>query len=172
MNRTQKQAVIAELHQAIGAASATLVVKYKGTSVAGLQNLRRLMKGQHCSFKVAKARLMRIAAEQIAGADAFAASLKDQVGLVFAHGDVSAVAKSLVAFASKNETISLLAGFFEKSMLSAEQVKQLAMLPSREILLSQVVGTMQAPIAQFVRLLHMLVARLLYVLKRIEEQKA
>lgn len=154
MNRAQKAAVIASLQQSMAGASATFLLKYKGTTVAGLQELRRAMKKQDSSFKVAKGRLMKLAAHGVEGADAFAESFKDQVGLVFVRGDVFAAAKSLVTFSAKNGTVSLIAGLFEKSVLSADEVKVLAMIPSREVLLAQVLGTLQAPVAQFVRLLN------------------
>ena len=77
----------------------------------------------------------------------------------------------MVDFAKGNESIKVVSGFYEAQVLSTEQVVYFASLPSREVLLGQVLGTLQAPIAQFVRLLNLLIVRLLYVLQRIAEQK-
>ena len=91
---------------------------------------------------------------------------------MFAKSNVSEVAKALVSFEKANNSLPrIIAGFFESECLSLEQVKFIASLPHRDILVAQLLGTMQAPIVQFVRVLHTLIAQLLYVLQRIEEKK-
>ena len=91
---------------------------------------------------------------------------------MFSGQDVGATAKELVGFAKEHDAIKVVSGLYESQVLSNEQIKYFATLPSREVSLGQVVGTLQAPIATFVRLLSMLITRLLYVLQRIAEQKA
>ncbi|MGD1997458.1 MAG: 50S ribosomal protein L10 [Candidatus Dependentiae bacterium] len=172
MNRTQKEAVVAQLRDSMASAPASFLVKYQGATVDMLQAFRAGLRNQQAQFKVAKARLMKIAAADVPGADAFAEQFQDQVGLVFADGDVSAAAKEISTFAKANGAIQVLSGLFEQKVLSAAEVKYLASLPSREVLLAQVLGTLQAPVATFVRQLSMLILQLLYVLQRIAEKKA
>jgi large subunit ribosomal protein L10 len=115
---------------------------------------------------------MRIVAQDVQGADEFGKDFREQVGIVFAQGDVSALAKNIVAFAKENNALQIVSGFFEAKRLSKADVELLASLPPREVLLALVLGTMQAPITSFVRVLNLLIVQLLYVLKRIEEKKA
>jgi large subunit ribosomal protein L10 len=171
MNRQQKEASIAEIKQMFSTAQAAFLVKYQGLNVNLSQTLRRDLRENGGLFKITKATLMRIAAKDLVGADDFAKNFKDQIGIVFAQGDVTTIAKKLKKFSENNESLKLIAGFFEARVLSKQDIEYLASLPSREILLAQVVGTMQAPIASFVRLLNLLIVRLLYVLKKIEEEK-
>jgi len=171
MNRSQKEAVVAEVREGLLNSAAIFLVNYKGASVGVLESFRGALREQGGSFRVAKARLMRRAAEDVPGSEAFSGKFREQVGLVFSGDEIPGLAKALVSFAKDNEAIKVLAGFFEQKVLSKEQVKYFALLPSREVLLGQVVGTLQAPIAQFVRLLNLLIVRLLYVLQRFADKK-
>ncbi len=171
MNRQQKEAVVSDLRRMISETQATFLVNYKGMSVSALQGLRKNLRTEGSKLKITKATLMRKAAEDLAGSDAFCSELKNQVGLVFADKDVSATAKQLVSFAKDNSALTLLVGFYEAKVLSKQELAFLASLPSREILLAQLFGTMKAPMGGLVTVLYQMIARLLYVLKRIEEQK-
>lgn len=172
MNRSEKELLVGELAQQLQGASAAFLVNYQGSTVKTLHTLRKKLRVRESSLRVAKARILKIAVSTMPGGTNFAPMLKEQVGLVIAAGkDVSGVAKELIDFAKSNETIKVVSGFYETQVLSMEQVVFFASLPSREVLLGQVLGTLQAPIAQFVRLLNLLIVRLLYVLQRIAEQK-
>lgn len=172
MNRHQKEAAVAEVRDLFAQTQATFLVNYQGMNVGSLQTLRRALRANNGVFKVTKATLMRKAIHGMDGADNFSAQFKDQVGLVFAQGDISSIAKQLKEFAQQNEALKLVSGFYESRVLSQQEIGFLASLPAREVLLAQVVGTVQAPISSFVRLLNLLTVRLLYVLKEIEAAKA
>ncbi len=173
MNRDQKALVIADVKKLVTSSQATFLINYKGMSVAALQGLRKDLRGCGGQFKVVKATLMRRAALDVEGMGEFSGQFKDQVGLVFALEEPSSVAKALVDYEKKNDSLpQIVAGFYESKFLPLEQVKLIASLPSRDVLLAKLLGTMQAPISQFARLLHMLIARLLFVLKRIEEKNS
>jgi len=172
MNRSEKELLVGELAQQLQGASAAFLVNYQGATVKTLHLLRKKLRTNESSLKVAKARLLKLAVTSMPGGADFAVQLKEQVGLVIARGgNVSGVAKDLVDFAKSNETVKVVSGFYETQVLSTEQVVYFASLPSREVLLGHMLGTLQAPIAQFVRLLNALIVRLLYVLQRIAEQK-
>jgi len=172
MNKQQKEVVVNDIKQLMGEAQAMFLINYQGMTVPVLQALRRSLRNEGGRVKVAKATLMQIAARDIKGAEPFAEQFKDQVGLVFVHKDVSGVAKQLVAYAKDNEKLRVLAGFYESKVLSAKDLEFLASLPSREVLLAQLLGTMQAPVTNLTRVLHLLIARLAFVLKQIEEKQA
>lgn len=172
MNRQQKDAVVTDVRACMQSSEATFLVSYQGMTVASLQALRKGLRKDGGTFKVAKATLMRRASEDIEGSEAFSDLFKNQVGLVFADKEVSGIAKQLSTFAKENAALKLIAGFYQSRMLSAQDMAMLASLPSREVLLAQLCGTLQAPTATLTRMLHLLIARLVYVLKRIEEKQA
>jgi len=172
VNRSQKEAAVVELRKGLAESAATFLINYRGADVAALQNLRGKLREKDARFKISKARLMKIAASEINGGASLNGLLKDQIGLVFANGsDVSAVAKSIVDFAKEHDSVDIVSGFYESSVMTQDQVKFFASLPPREVLLAQLAGTLNAPLSNFVSVLHALIARLLYVLKRIEEKK-
>lgn len=171
MNRQQKEILVTDLKRLMSDAQAMFLVHYKGLNVPLLQELRKTVRKEGGSLKVAKATLMSRAAEEIDGTEQFSSLFKDQVCLVFANKDVSSIAKQVVSFAKNNDSLRIIAGFSEAQYLSKADVEFFASLPPKEILIGQLLGTMQAPIANFVRILHLLIARLVYVLKQIEEKQ-
>jgi len=172
MNRQKKTDVISDFKQLFDGSKATFLVKYQGLNVNNMQRLRRNLREVNGELCVTKTTLMKIAAQDVAGSEAFRNEFKDQVGLVFVKGDVSSVAKKLKIFADEHAALKVLTGFFEARVLTKQDIDFLATLPAKEVLIAQMLGTMQAPIATFTRLLHLLIARMLYTLKQIEEQKA
>lgn len=171
MNRQEKEQVVSQVRDAMNASEATFLINYQGASVTLLQTLRRTLYEKNGKLQVAKARLMKIAAAEIDGAEPFTQDFKEQVGLVFAQDQVSEIAKELVNFEKNNEVLNVVSGFYENQHLSKDQVKFFASLPPREVLIAQVLGMLQAPVSQFVGVLHALIARLLYVLQAIAEKK-
>ncbi len=171
MDRQQKELVVNNLRQDFQGSTASFLVKYQGLSVGQMQALRKGLKGQDGELKVTKARLMRLAADGVSGVQDMIPYFKDQVGLVFARGESSAVAKVLYDFEKEHAPLVLIVGTMEEQLLDAGAIKALALLPPREVLLAQLCGTLQAPISTTVRLLNLLIVRLLVVMKKIAEQK-
>jgi large subunit ribosomal protein L10 len=172
MNRQQKEHVVEALKHDFENSQASFLVGYKGLNVAQVFKLRKELRQQGGSFKVAKVTLMKRVANDIPAIEQLMPFLKDQVALVFAQQESSAIAKLLYNFAKENQQLMVLAGCMDSFILDKESVKILASLPSREVLLSQVCGTLKAPITGLVYVLNMLILRLVFVLKKIEEKKA
>ena len=171
MNRQEKEALVESLKQDFSDSQASFVVVYRGLSVDRITELRRGLRGKGGKLKITKARLMKLAIDGDGALEGLRPYLGDQIGLVFAGQEPTTVAKEICDFAKKNKTFSIVAGSFDSKILDQSAVVMMASLPSREILLAQVASVMQMPITQFTRLLHMMIARLLFVLKRIEEKK-
>jgi len=172
MNRQQKETLVALLRQEFTDAQASFLVDYKGLTVDKLYALRKELRKKDGTLKVAKARLMKRAIDGIEGVDALSDYLHGQVGMVFASHDAATIAKTLHTFAQENEQLRLLAGFVDATVLSAQNVVRIASLPSKDIMLAHLCGTMNAPINNFVGILNMLTVRLLFVLKQIAEKQA
>lgn len=149
MNRQHKEAVVIELKDMFAKANASFLVEYKGVSVPQLQALRRQLREQRGFLKITKARLMKRATENLEAIDGFRQNFKEQVGLIFALDEAPGVAKKIVDFSKENESLKVIAGYFESQVMSKEEVVALASIPSREVLLAQLVGALQAPLSQF-----------------------
>ena len=171
MNRPQKQQLVDSLKNSLQSAEGSFLVNYQGLTVAQLQDLRTKLRAHKGRMQVAKWRLMRIAAQGVDGIGDFQAAFGEQVGLVFADEEVPPIAKAIIDFAKEHESLKVLSGFFEASALNADQIKALASLPSREVLLGIVAGTLQAPIAGLARSLNCLITKLAIALSEIEKQK-
>ncbi len=179
MNRQQKEVVVSDFKKMFTESQAAFLVNYKGLSVALLQLLRKNLRESGGTLKVTKARLMKIAAQDAASVDGdrefgalndFKSSFHDQVGLVFSAGDASSLAKALFDFSKDHEQLKVVSGFFEKKVLSSNELVALATLPSREELLSMIARAMQGPVSGLACVLNLMIVRLLYVLKQVAEQ--
>lgn len=172
MNRQEKEHIIQSLKQNFEHSQASFLVGYKGLDVAQVMQLRKKLHQQGSSFKVAKVTLMRRVASDMPSIEKLMPFFKDQVALVFAPKESPAVAKLLYDFSKENQQLMVLAGCMDSVLLNKESVKILASLPTKEVLLAQVCGAIKSPIAGLVQVLNMLIVRLLFVLKKIEEKKA
>jgi large subunit ribosomal protein L10 len=155
-----KEAVVAELTEKFNSSSAVLLTEYRGLSVGQLKELRRSI-SQDATYAVAKNTLITIAAKN-AGVTAFEGQLFGPTAMAFVHGDPINVAKALRDFAKANPLLIVKSGIMDGVALSQEEVKKLADLESREVLLAQAAGLFkasmfkaaymfQAPLAQAVR---------------------
>ena len=171
MNREQKTEVINSLKSEFANSQASFVVGYKGLTVKQLQSLRKELRAQKGTFKVAKGRLIKRAVQDLGGVSDLTPYFKDQIGVVFVDEQAAGVAKVLHDFSKSNEALQLIAGYFDTQVLSREGVARIATLPSREVLLAQLCGTLMAPTTKLVRVLDMQILRLLWTLQKVAENK-
>lgn len=171
MNRSQKELVINELKNSFLNSEASFLVNYSGLTVAQMQDLRRKLTEQDGKLKVSKARLMRIASSSDESLSEFSKNFKEQVGLVFAQANVPGVAKKIIEFSKNNKALDIIAGYFEKRMISKADISILATIPPRDVLLAQVIRGIQGPVAGLACVLNAVILRLLYVLKEVANKK-
>lgn len=171
MNRQEKAAVVESLHNDFAQSKAAFVVGFQGLTVAQIRTLRTELRKQGGTFKVAKARLMKRAAQGLQGPEGLDPVFHDQIGLVFASKEAPAVAKVLSDFSKENEHLKLIAGCLDNLILNGESVARIATLPSREVLLAQVCGTLKAPMARVAGVLNGVTLKLLLTLKGVGEKK-
>ena len=137
-----KKASVAELTEKFQSSSAVLLTEYRGLSVTQLKELRRSL-ANDATYVVAKNTLLKIAAAN-AGVTAFDGQLFGPSALAFVHGDPVAVAKALKDFAKANPLLVVKTGVMDGSALSEADVKKLADLESREVLLAKAAGAIKA----------------------------
>ncbi len=153
INRQQKEVLVDSLAKGIAESKATFVVGFKGVTVEKIESLRKTLRKEGGSLKVAKVRLMKRALSEVGAAKGLEPFLNEQVALVFARTEPSAVAKCLYTFAKANDKFSLQVGFMDSAVLDKESVSIIATLPSREVLLAQLLATMLAPVTSMAVLL-------------------
>ncbi|OCS91893.1 50S ribosomal protein L10 [Caryophanon latum] len=143
-----KQNLVQDIAGKFQAAASVVVVDYRGLTVAQVTELRKQLREAGVEFKVYKNTLVRRATEQ-AGFEAINEVLTGPNAIAFSNEDVVAPAKIINEFAKKNEALEIKAGIIEGNVSSAEDVKALAELPSREGLLSMLLSVLQAPVRNF-----------------------
>ena len=169
LNREAKANVVAEVVAEVAKAQAIVVAEYRGLEVGAITALRKQARGQGVYLRVLKNTLARRA---VAGTP-FEGLTDRMVGPLiygFSSDPVSA-AKVLNNFAKDNDKLVLKAGAMHNSVLDESGVKALATLPGREELLATLLGTMQAPIAQFVRTLNEVPGRFVRTVAAVRDQK-
>lgn len=170
MKREEKTAVIAALTDRLASASLGVVTEYRGLTVAQLNKLRRELQGVGASYRVSKNTLTRRAIKETAFAK-LEALLRGPTGLVTTGKDPVAVAKVLVKFAEQNDKLKISGGVLDGEAMPASGVSALAKLPSREILMAQLLGLLQAPASQLLRTIQEPGASLVRLLGAIEKSK-
>ncbi len=169
LNLEQKQAVVAEVAKEVAGAKAIVMAENRGMAVADMTKLRAKARASGVYFRVVKNTLVRRAV-----ADTPYATLADKMVGPLAYGmgpDPVAVAKVLSDFAKGHEKFVITGGAMPGQMMSAKEITALAMLPSRDELLSKLVGTMQAPIAKFVRTLNEVPSKFVRALAAVRDAK-
>ncbi|MGJ6980109.1 50S ribosomal protein L10 [Aestuariimicrobium soli] len=151
MARPDKAAAVAELKEQFSSADAVVLTEYRGLSVANLKDLRRSL-GQDATYAVAKNTLTTIAARE-AGIEGLDEQLVGPTAIAFVNGDVASVAKGLRDFAKANPLLVIKGGVMDGRVLDADEVKKLADLESREVLLAKLAGGMQANLQRAVFML-------------------
>ncbi|RPH58467.1 MAG: 50S ribosomal protein L10 [Burkholderiales bacterium] len=169
LNREAKAAVVAEVSAEVAKAQAIVVAEYRGLEVGAITVLRKQARDQGVYLRVLKNTLARRA---VAGTP-FEGLTDKLVGpLIYGLStDPVAAAKVLNTFAKDNDKLVLKAGAMPNNVLDENGVKALATMPSREELLARLLGTMQAPIAQFVRTLNEVPGRFVRTMAALRDQR-
>lgn len=146
---TKKQ-MVAELTEKLKAAKAGVVVEYKGITVAQDTALRKSFREAGVEYSVVKNTLLRFAAQE-AGLEGITGALEGTTAIALSNEELTAPAKIFCDFAKDKEGIRAKVGFVEGDILDEAGVEALAKIPSKEILVATVLGTLNAPIAALAR---------------------
>ena len=167
----QKQKHVDQLAEKMKASVAGVVVSYKGISVADDTKLRRNLREAGVEYAVVKNTILRRAAEK-AGLEDLDAVLKGSTALALSSEDYVAAARILSKFAGTSNSLEVKAGFVEGKVIDQKNVAELAELPSKEALVAQVLGGLNAPISGFVCVLNANLRGLAVALNAIAEKKS
>ncbi len=167
--RPEKVAVVDEVKSRFQSASGAVLTEYRGLDVTAISQLRRALRDAGGEYKIYKNTLVRFAARDL-GLE-IDELLTGPTAIAFVDGDAAAVAKTLRDTARTNPALVVKGGLLGTKALSADDVRALADLPSREVLLAQVAGAMAAPLQQFAGLLQALPRNLAYGLKALLDER-
>ena len=151
LNRNEKAAVITDVSAQVARSQTLALAEYRGLTVEHLNNLRRQARDKGVYLHVLKNTLARRA---VAGT-LFEVASESMVGpLIYGFSeDAVAAAKVLSDFAKGNDKLVVKGGAYAGRMLSADGIKSLAAIPSKEVLLAQLLGLMQSPVSRMARVL-------------------
>jgi large subunit ribosomal protein L10 len=151
MAKPDKVAAVAELKDKFTGSAGAVLTEYRGLSVKALKELRTSL-GESASYAVSKNTLTMIAARE-AGIDGLDEQLVGPTAIAFIDGDPVVVAKGLRDFARTNPQLVIKGGVVEGKLLGPDDVRKLADLESREVLLARIAGGMQGVLAQAISLI-------------------
>ena len=170
LNLEQKQAVVAEVSAEVSRAQAIVLAEYRGLAVGNMTELRKRARTQGIYLRVLKNTLARRAVAETP----FKGLTEQMIGPLFygISADPVAVAKVLHDFSRENvDKFMIRGGAMPNMLMTPQQVAELARMPSREQLLSTLLGTMQAPIAKLARTLNEVPAKFARTLAALQEQR-
>ncbi len=148
LTQSKKNEVVGEVAELLSSSKMTVVTKYQGTTVKALQALRREARENGTKVKVVKNRLVIKAVQQTeALKDTDTSALEGMLLYAFNDQDEVAPAQAIANFAKKNPTLEFVGAISaEGKFLSADEVKTLADLPSKEVMIGSVINTLLAPV--------------------------
>ena len=169
-SRVSKDLIIKELEKEIKPGPTMFVAEHGSLSATALDKLRKQLRGSNSRYFVVKNSLGRIALEK-ANLKPLADAIKGGSGIAFSGGDVVQSSKILVDFSKENAEFKIQQAVMNGSVLTLDQIKHLASLPSREVLLARVLGGMMAPVQNFVGVLSGTIRQIVTVLDAVAKKK-
>jgi large subunit ribosomal protein L10 len=165
-----KKKIAEDLHDRFSRSVVIVVTDYKGLDVAAMNDLRRKLRAEAVEYRVVKNSLLVRAADDTEAA-LIKKHFKGPSAVAISYEDPVAPAKVLTQFAKENDKLEIKVGVLNGKVLDADAIKALASLPGREVLLAQLLATLNAVPTSFVRVLAEIPRSMLNVLTAIRDQK-
>jgi large subunit ribosomal protein L10 len=171
LKKVEKEKIVTDLHQRLSQAKAVFITDFRGLNVGAMERLRRDLRQNGDEYQVVKNTLFNRAAQETP-----MTSLKDlfvgPCGIAVSYQDPVGAAKVLADFAKDRESFVFKGGVLEGKPISGDAIRQLAKMPSREVLLGQLLSSLVAVPTGFVSTLAGVIQKFMGTLKAIEEKKA
>ena len=167
----QKQEQVAKLTEAFKGANVGVLVNYSGITVEKDTKLRKQLREAGCEYKVVKNTLLARAFAE-AGIEGLEEQLNGTTAIAYSSNGYTEAPKILSDYAKDNETFQVKAGFIDGSAVDAKSIDELAKLPSKEVLLAQVLGGLNGPIQGFANVLSGTIRGLVIALNAIAEKQS
>jgi len=171
MARPEKEAIVNEVYEKLTKSQSVVLVDFRGLTVGEATELRKKLREAGVELRVLKNTLTRFAAEKANLGD-LNAYLQGPTAIAFGYDDPVSPAKILSEFAKVHKKLEVKGGVLEGNVIDQAMVTALAELPSREVLLGQLAGLMQAPLRNFANVLSAPIRNTVYVLEAVRQKKA
>lgn len=169
-SRVSKDLIISEVTKELESRPTFFIIQHGRTSANAMDKLRAKLRTTQSRYLAIKQSLGKIALEK-SKTKSLSENLKGACGFVFTSGDPAQSSKTLVEFAKENQEFKIEAGYMNGSVLTAAEIKSLASLPPRNVLLGKVLGGMQAPVSRFVNVLSGTVRKVVTVIDAVAKKK-
>jgi len=171
LNKESKQQVVTELHEKLLRAKAVFLADFRGMNVDKATGLRDELRKANVEYKVVKNTLLELASRET-DKEALAGHYVGPTAIAFSYDDPVSAAKVLSRFAKESQAVfKLKAGVLSGKLISVADIQALSELPSREVLIAKLLGTMQAPTANFVGVLAAVPGSFVRLLNAIKNHK-
>lgn len=152
-NRSLKEAKVAEIKEKLEKANSVVLSKYQGLTFEEDTILRKNLREAGVEYKVYKNTLVTLAAKEL-GLEGIVEYLEGPVAIAFGYEDVTVAARVLNDFAKDHKKLELKAGIVEGEIYDTNKIKQLATIPSKEVLIAKLLGSIKSPISSFARVIN------------------
>jgi large subunit ribosomal protein L10 len=166
----EKEALVEGIKEKMDKAQSVVFLDYRGLTVEEVTGLRDQMRAAGVEYKVLKNTMMTRAASEL-GIEGAEEMFKGPTAVAFGFDDPVAPAKILVDFVKKTKKTEIKGGMLESKVIGLDQIKYLSELPSKEVLIAKLLGTLNAPVTNFVGVLAGVPRALVCTLAAIQEQK-
>jgi large subunit ribosomal protein L10 len=171
LSKDQKQVLLDELIEKMKKAESVTFANYTSTTVAEQSKLRRDLRDNNAELQVVKKTIIKLAAKEIGITDIAEESLEGQIVIALSYDDPMIGAQTIKKHSKKVKNFVLKGGIFEGRALDGSEIKAFADLPSKEVLLSRLIGSMQSPISGFVGVSSAVVGGFVRVVNAYQEQR-
>nr|WP_154481943.1 50S ribosomal protein L10 [Anaerosalibacter bizertensis] len=165
-----KKGIVEEIKEKVDKAQSVVLVDYRGLKVDELNKLRSKCREAGVDYKVYKNTLMRFAFKE-SGFEDFNEFLAGPNAVAFGYNDPVQAAKIIHEFSKEHDNLEIKAGIVDGNIIDINEIKELANLPSREVLIAQTLGGLNGPISGFVNVLQGNLRNLVYALNAIKENQ-
>ena len=165
-----KKLMLKEVKERLEDSTDLFFTSFQTMDVLEQEQLRRKLKEMNASLLVVKNRIARRAFKEL-NQEAITALLRGPSAITLGGSDSILISKALVDFANKHESFKILGGYIDQQLLDPSSIKQLATIPSREVLLSQVVAGIKSPIQGLINTLSATIKKFIIVLNKVCEKK-
>jgi len=171
LNKQNKQQVVAEMHEKLAKAKAVFLADFRGMTVEKATTLRNDLRGAEVEYKVVKNTLLELASVETEAA-MLAPHFKGPTAVALTYSDPVAAAKVLAKYAKDQQAAFVLkGGVLSGKIITAAEIQALSELPSREVLIAKMLGSMNAPATNFVGVLAAIPGSFVRALDAIRQQK-
>ncbi len=172
MPNEKKELVISDLREIVTQSKGAILTDYRGLTVAELTTLRKKLREVNAEYHVVKNTLFKIAIGEVAGAQ-LDTLLNGPTAIAFAKGDVVPTSKAVIDFLAtlKKPEIKLKGGFIDGKVYNVEDVTAISKLPKKEVIVAQLLGSLNAPTANLVGTLDNIIGEFIRTIQAIADSK-